>query len=134
MNDYSILEKENYELRNEHEKLFQISIKKENYINELEKKISILENNFYKKKNEDQKKKELFDAVKNTKDNLGHLKQLYIQKFTQLQNKFIQLKVKIEQQNYNTENNNNYFLNTKINKYISKIDKVNIFILNLIVY
>ena len=114
MNDYSILEKENYELRNEHEKLFQISIKKENYINELEKKISILENNFYKKKNEDQKKKELFDAVKNTKDNLGHLKQLYIQKFTQLQNKFIQLKVKIEQQNYNTENNNNYFLNTKI--------------------
>ena len=35
MNDYSILEKENYELRNEHEKLFQISIKKENYINEL---------------------------------------------------------------------------------------------------
>jgi hypothetical protein len=129
MNDYSILEKENYELRNEHEKLFQISIKKENYINELEKKISILENNFYKKKNEDQKKKELFDAVKNTKDNLGHLKQLYIQKFTQLQNKFIQLKVKIEQQNYNTENNNNYFLNTKINKYISKIDKVNIFIL-----
>jgi uncharacterized membrane protein len=127
MNDYSILEKENYELRNEHEKLFQISIKKVNYINELEKKISILENNFYKKKNEDQKKKELFDAVKNTKDNLGHLKQLYIQKFTQLQNKFIQLKVKIEQQNYNTENNNNYFLNTKINKYISKIDKVNIF-------
>ena len=76
----------------------------------------------------------MFDAVKNTKDNLGHLKQLYIQKFTQLQNKFIQLKVKIEQQNYNTENNNNYFLNTKINKYISKIDKVNIFILNLIVY
>ena len=76
----------------------------------------------------------MFDAVKNTKDNLVHLKQLYIQKFTQLQNKFIQLKVKIEQQNYNTENNNNYFLNTKINKYISKIDKVNIFILNLIVY
>ena len=57
MNDYSILEKENYELRNEHEKLFQISIKKENYINELEKKISILENNFYKKKRRSKKER-----------------------------------------------------------------------------
>ena len=59
MNDYSILEKENYELRNEHEKLFQISIKKENYINELEKKISILENNFYKKKKRRSKKERI---------------------------------------------------------------------------
>ena len=134
MNDYSFLEKENYELRNEHEKLFQISIKKENYINELEKKISILENNFYKKQKEEQRKKELFDAVKKTKENLNHLKQLYIQKFNQLKNKFIKLKGKIEEQNSNIENNNYNFSNTKINKYISKIEKVKIFILNLIVY
>ena len=59
MNDYSILEKENYELRNEHEKLFQKSIKKENYINELEKKNSILENNFYKKKKRRSKKERI---------------------------------------------------------------------------
>ena len=134
MNDYSILEKENYELRNEHERLFQKSIKRENYINELEKKISILENNFYKKQKEEQKKKELFDAVENTKENLGFLKQLYIQKFTQLQNKFIKLKENIEQENTTIENNNNYFSNIKINKYISKIDTVKIFNLHLIVY
>ena len=134
MNDYSFLEKENYELRSEHENLFQKSIKKENYINELEKKISILENNFYKKQKEEQRKKELFDAVKKTKENLNHLKQLYIQKFNQLKNKFIKLKGKIEEQNSNIENNNYNFSNTKINKYISKIEKVKIFILNLIVY
>ena len=134
MNDYSFLEKENYELRSEHENLFQKSIKKENYINELEKKISILENNFYKKQKEEQKKKELFDAVENTKENLGFLKQLYIQKFTQLQNKFIKLKENIEHENTTIENNNNYFSNIKINKYISKIDTVKIFNLHLIVY
>ena len=114
MDEYiSSLQKENNQLKLKHDNLKQTILKKDNYISQLEEK-------YFQNQDNEKKKYELFDTIKKTQENINVLRDLFIQKFSQLQNKYIKLREKIEKQN----NNNNSI--EKINKYISKINEVKI--------
>jgi chromosome segregation ATPase len=121
MDEYiSSLQKENNQLKLKHDNLKQTILKKDNYISQLEEKIAQLEEKYFQNQDNEKKKYELFDTIKKTQENINVLRDLFIQKFSQLQNKYIKLREKIEKQN----NNNNFI--EKINKYISKINEVKI--------
>ena len=121
MDEYiSSLQKENNQLKLNYDNLKQTILKKDNYISQLEEKIAQLEEKYFQNQDNDKKKYELFDTIKKTQENINVLRDLFIQKFSQLQNKYIKLREKIEKQN----NNNNSI--EKINKYISKINEVKI--------
>ena len=121
MDEYiSSLQKENNLLKLKHDNLKQTILKKDNYISQLEEKIAQLEEKYFQNQDNEKKKYELFDTIKKTQENINVLRDLFTQKFSQLQNKYIKLREKIEKQN----NNNNSI--EKINKYISKINEVKI--------
>ena len=121
MDEYiSSLQKENNQLKLNYDNLKQTILKKDNYISQLEEKIAQLEEKYFQNQDNEKKKYELFDTIKKTQENINVLRDLFIQKFSQLQNKYIKLREKIEKQN----NNNNSI--EKINKYISKINEVKI--------
>ena len=93
MEEYILnLKNQNYQLNIENSKLNQYLISQDNYIKKLEEKLSYLENCLSQNTKEEQKKHELFDTIIYTQENLGVLKNLYIEKFSKLQNKYIQLK------------------------------------------
>jgi chromosome segregation ATPase len=129
MDEYiSSLQKENNQLKLKHDNLKQTILKKDNYISQLEEKIVQLEEKYFQNQDNEKKKYELFDTIKKTQENINVLRDLFTQKFSQLQNKYIKLREKVEKQN----NKNNSIEN--INKYISKINKVKFLFLNYIVY
>lgn len=129
MDEYiSSLQKENNQLKLKHDNLKQTILKKDNYISQLEEKIAQLEEKYFQNQDNEKKKYELFDTIKKTQENINVLRDLFTQKFSQLQNKYIKLREKIEKQN----NKNNSIEN--INKYISKINEVKFLFLNYIVY
>ena len=129
MDEYiSSLQKENNQLKLKHDNLKQTILKKDNYISQLEEKIVQLEEKYFQNQDNEKKKYELFDTIKKTQENINVLRDLFTQKFSQLQNKYIKLREKIEKQN----NKNNSIEN--INKYISKINEVKFLFLNYIVY
>ena len=121
MDEYiSSLQKENNQLKLNYDNLKQTILKKDNYISQLEEKIAQLEEKYFQNQDNEKKKYELFDTIKKTQENINVLRDLFTQKFSQLQNKYIKLREKIEKQN----NKNNSI--EKINKYISKINEVKI--------
>ncbi len=129
MDEYiSSLQKENNQLKLKHDNLKQTILKKDNYISQLEEKIVQLEEKYFQNQDNEKKKYELFDTIKKTQENINVLRDLFTQKFSQLQNKYIKLREKVEKQN----NKNNSIEN--INKYISKINEVKFLFLNYIVY
>lgn len=129
MDEYiSSLQKENNQLKLKHDNLKQTILKKDNYISQLEEKIAQLEEKYFQNQDNEKKKYELFDTIKKTQENINVLRDLFTQKFSQLQNKYIKLREKVEKQN----NKNNSIEN--INKYISKINEVKFLFLNYIVY
>ena len=129
MDEYiSSLQKENNQLKLKHDNLKQTILKKDNYISQLEEKIAQLEEKYFQNQDNEKKKYELFDTIKKTQENINVLRDLFTQKFSQLQNKYIKLREKIEKQN----NKNNSIEN--INKYISKINEVRFLFLHYIVY
>lgn len=129
MDEYiSSLQKENNQLKLKHDNLKQTILKKDNYISQLEEKIAQLEEKYFQNQDNEKKKYELFDTIKKTQENINVLRDLFTQKFSQLQNKYIKLREKVEKQN----NKNNSIEN--INKYISKINEVRFLFLHYIVY
>ena len=95
-------------------------------IKKLEEKLSYLENCLSQNTKKEQKKHELFDTIIYTQENLGVLKNLYIEKFSKLQNKYIQLKEQFKQQKINNNNidNTSNSSNENIKKHITKINYV----------
>ena len=133
MEEYILnLKNQNYQLNIENKKLNQYLANQDNYIRKLEEKLSYLENCISQNTKEEQKKHELFDTIIHTQQNLGILKNLYIEKYSQLHNKYIQLKEQFKKQkNINNNMNNNInSSNEKIQKDITKINYNNSFIYN----
>jgi hypothetical protein len=127
MEEYILnLKNQNYQLNIENSKLNQYLISQDNYIKKLEEKLSYLENCLSQNTKEEQKKHELFDTIIYTQENLGVLKNLYIEKFSKLQNKYIQLKEQFKQQKINNNNidNTSNSSNENIKKHITKINYV----------
>ena len=127
MDEYiSSLKNENNQLKLENEKLIQHSKSQDEYINKLNEKLSYLEKCVFQNQKEEQKKHELFDIIINTKENLNILKQLYKEKYSQLQHKYLKLREQFEEENNNHSyyTNDKHSSNEKIKKHISKINKV----------